>query len=94
MNGIQQSYTPEEQKKLEEHKAWYAKLRGFTCVGCSRPRQKTQFGRYGVFRPKKEYTKVLLPVTYIVCDECMKLSADELYDRVEKWLVDHGHLVL
>lgn len=94
MSGIQQSYTPEEQKKLEEHKTWFAKLRGFTCVGCLRPRQKNQFGRFGVFRPKKEFTKMLLPVTYILCDECLKLPEDELCARVEKWLVDHGHLMI
>jgi len=28
---------------------------------------------WAFFRPKRDYTKVLLPVTYILCDECVKL---------------------
>jgi hypothetical protein len=83
-----------ELKELAQHKKWFAQLRGFLCVACRNPRKKQEFGAYGVFRPKKEYTKVVLPVTYILCKECKDLPADKIYDKVESWLIDHNHLVL
>lgn len=85
--------TAAELKKLAEHKKWYAQLKGFLCVSCRNPRKKEEFGDYGVFRPKKEYTRVELPVTYILCKECKDLPPSEIYDKVEAWLIDHNHLV-
>jgi len=94
MNGVQPTYTPDETEEARGAQNLVREDERLHLRGCTRPRQKNQFGRYGVFRPKRDYTKVLLPVTYILCDECVKLPEDTHYGRVEKWLVDHGHLVI
>ena len=94
MNGTQQPYNDAELKKLAEHKKWFESLSGFTCIACSMARPKKLFGRFGVFRPNRKYTKIELPITYILCKECNGLPEGVVYERTETWLVDHKKIEL
>lgn len=82
-----------EKKLLEDHRKYFDGLSGFICSACLMPKKKTQLGKIALFRPVKRY-KLARTATYVTCDECEKLTADEVYRKVEAWLMERGHVVL
>lgn len=95
MNEIQEKpWNDAELKKLAQHKQWFAQLSGFLCVACTQPRKKEEFGKFDVFRPRKKYSRIELPITYILCKECKALHPDDIYAKAESWLVKHNHIDL
>lgn len=82
-----------EQKLLEDHRKWFDQLRQFVCVACLRPTNKEDLGKIAIFRPIKKY-KLARVATYMICAECKKLPEAEIYQKVEKWLMERGHVEL
>jgi len=82
-----------EKKLLEDHRKWFDQLTKFVCSVCSMPCEKNRLGRIALFRPVKRY-KLARTATYMTCDTCDKLPADEIYVKVESWLMERGHLIL
>lgn len=90
--------TEDERKLLVDHKKMLAQFRGFVCSSCHLAKTKkidtgVDLGQVDVFRPTKHYTLVR-EATYVLCDACMDLPAEQVYAGVEAWLMDHGHLKL
>jgi hypothetical protein len=85
---------PVEEQLLRDHHQWFDQLpAGFVCMACLMPRKKTQLGKISIFRPAKRY-KLARTASCIICDECEKLPAAELYVGLEKYLLERGHLEL
>jgi len=82
-----------EKELLARHRKWFETLDNFVCVACDKPTPKTKLGRIEIFRPTKKY-KMVRTATYMTCDDCEKRPADEVYNKVEAWLVERGHIEL
>jgi hypothetical protein len=87
--------TAAEEKLLEQHKKLLEQFNGFLCSSCNRARRKKEDadpGHIDLFVPKKKY-KLVRTTTYAICNECMDLPADTVYNNVENWLMERGHLI-
>lgn len=81
----------EEQQLLKEHRKMFDQFLGFLCSGCDMPKKKKNLGTIAVFKPAKTYS-LFRKTTYILCDDCIKLTDAEIYAKVEAWLMKRGHL--
>jgi hypothetical protein len=82
-----------EKELLSRHRKWFDTLRQFICVACGKPTEKSKLGKIAIFRPAKKY-KMARTATYMTCDDCEKLPAEEVYKKIEAWLVERGHVEL
>lgn len=85
--------TEVEKELLDRHRKWFDTLKNFICVSCGKPTDKSQLGRIALFRPAKKY-KLARTATYMTCADCEKLPPAEVYEKVEAWLVERGHVEL
>jgi len=79
---------------LKEHRKIFDAIKQFICVGCGPQRDPEKLSRISLWKPVKRYQKSSI-TTYAICKECDKtLSQEGVYDKVEAWMIDHGHVEL